>query len=297
MPELPEVEVIRSSLANVLIGKEIAQVKVLEKRSFVDFDSATAELLAGAVVDKVERRGKLLMLGLSVNSITSDRILLIHLRMTGQLIYRATGEDDPAFAGGYPSASLVGELPGKTTRVIIDFSDRSRLFFNDQRKFGYLKLVDQDALAREDFLVRLGPEPLDDSFTWQRLRESLGARSTTSIKAALLDQNRIAGIGNIYADESLFRARIDPRRSVASLNAADYKRLLAGIRECLIQSIDDGGSTWRNYVDAVGLRGEFLDLHATVYGRASKPCPKCKTPITKIRLAGRGTHLCEKCQR
>ena len=288
MPELPEVEVIRRGLAKELAAKRIAAVTVLEKRSFV----GVAEQLIGKQIGEFKRRGKLLIISLS-----ESYTLLIHLRMSGQLIYRdGTSSGESLFAAGFPNASLIGELPDKTTRVIIEFDDGSKLFFNDQRKFGYLKLVDSSQLESDSFLAKLGPEPLDSSFGWKDLREALGAKSNISIKAALLDQHRLAGIGNIYADESLFRAKIDPRRKVSTLNSADYKRLLAGIQECLTQSIDAGGSTWRNYTDALGLRGEFLDLHAAVYGRTDMPCLRCQTPIVKIKLAGRGTHLCEKCQ-
>ena len=327
MPELPEVEVIRRGLLSVLPGKTIADVNVSEARSFPDFDQALSERLVGTRVQDVLRRGKLLMVYLEAGSEDatdgydhSGDVLLIHLRMTGQLIYRGfCSEDDPALAGGYPNASLIGELPDKSTRVIIGFDDASKLFFNDQRKFGYLKLMTISDLDQESFLMSLGPEPLDAGFTWQQLRAALGGSGsrgslkgggkaqrgggkaqrpvTISVKAALLDQHRVAGIGNIYADESLFRARINPHREVSSLKPSDYQRLLAGIRECLLQSIEDGGSTARNYVDALGLRGEFLDRHAAVYGRAGQPCPRCQKPISKIRLAGRGTHFCEKCQR
>ncbi|MDR2956676.1 MAG: bifunctional DNA-formamidopyrimidine glycosylase/DNA-(apurinic or apyrimidinic site) lyase [Coriobacteriales bacterium] len=328
MPELPEAEVIRRGLNSVLPGKVISSVVLSEPRSFVGSDDELHNDLMGLCVVCVERRGKMLLVRLVSNErvkvatpkpceaasvtaleappqvagVEADLVLLIHLRMTGQLVYRIPDQaDDPALSGGYPSASLIGELPDKSTRVIIGFCDGSKLYFNDQRKFGYMKLIAASSLVDDDFLSRLGPEPLEPDFTWQDLRTALlgkaGKLSTTTIKAALLDQEKLAGIGNIYADESLFRAGIDPRRSVSSLKPKDYQHLLVGIRECLMQSIAAGGSTARNYVDALGLRGEFLDLHAAVYGRTGKPCPNCGRPIVKIRVAGRGTHLCEKCQR
>ncbi|MCL2632855.1 MAG: bifunctional DNA-formamidopyrimidine glycosylase/DNA-(apurinic or apyrimidinic site) lyase [Coriobacteriia bacterium] len=300
MPELPEVEVIRRGLAGVLTDKVIIEVTVLEQRSFPGFNARTPGFIWGARVDQVKRRGKMLMIELiprvktRVAASVYPHVLMVHLRMTGQLIYRS--EDNDGFAGGFASDSLVGSLPDKSTRVIIDFIDGSKLFFNDQRKFGYMKLMRQDLLDQDSFLSSLGPEPLDETLSWQDLRKSIGRTSTTSIKAALLDQKRVAGIGNIYADESLFRAKVDPRRSVASLSPVEFRRLLVAIRACLRQSIADGGSTARNYVNSEGLKGEFLDLHAAVYGRTGLPCPHCGTPITKIRVAGRGTHLCEKCQ-
>jgi formamidopyrimidine-DNA glycosylase len=139
MPELPEVEVIRRGLAGVLPGREITRISVLEQRSFPGFDEAIEHILVGAEVGTISRRGKLLMIDLDSGGLA--HVLLVHLRMTGQLVYRAPGMTDPSLAGGYPNASLVGELPDKSTRVIIEFSDGAQLFFNDQRKFGYLKLV------------------------------------------------------------------------------------------------------------------------------------------------------------
>ena len=302
MPELPEVEVICRGLAKALPGRVIDSLDVLVDRSFPGFAEKTSRCLLGAQVLDVKRRGKLVMVYLTSGGAAAEHVLLIHLRMTGQLIFRSgSWLADASLSGGYPNPSLIGELPDRSTRVVIQFTDGARLYFNDQRKFGYLKLVAADGLAEEDFLSRLGPEPLEPGFDWRMLRQALAGRSQSaasgSIKAALLDQEKIAGIGNIYADESLFRARIDPRRAVSSLTVAELKRLHAAILDCLQQSIVDGGSTARNYVDALGLRGEFLDLHAAVYGRAGQPCPRCGLPIVKIRVAGRGTHLCEKCQR
>jgi formamidopyrimidine-DNA glycosylase len=268
--------------------------------------------LLGAGIIACDRRGKLLMLHLD-NGFT----ILAHLRMTGQLIFRDTANktgmracaarangsptephsDDPDFGGGYPSRSLIGELPDRSTRAIISFADGSHLYFNDQRKFGYLKLVSTALLAEDDFLRRLGLEPLAANFDWRALRERLPMHSKRPIKALLLDQEIVAGIGNIYADESLFLAGIHPERTPSSLTVPAIKRLHAGIQDCLRQSIADGGSTARDYVDAEGLRGEYLDRHAQVYGRAGQPCPKCGRPISKIRIAGRGTHFCRHCQK
>jgi len=303
MPELPEVEVIRRGLSRVLPGRKIVLFQVLETRSYPDFDDDTKQWLLRARVVDVNRRGKLLLIGLNASyGQQPERTLLVHLRMTGQLVYRsAEAEADLDASGGFGSASMIGQLPDKSTRIVIAFDDGSYLYFNDQRKFGYMKLVTAEQLAQDSFYRGLGPEPLAEGFDWRQLRRALSGEgrqvSKTSVKAALLDQNKVAGIGNIYADESLFKARIDPRRSVDSLSVAEYKRLLAAIRECLTLSIDAGGSTARNYVDALGFRGEYLDLHAQVYNRSGQPCVRCKHEITKIRVAGRGTHICPKCQR
>jgi formamidopyrimidine-DNA glycosylase len=290
MPELPEVETIKRGLAATITGRAIAGIEVLVKRCFPTWQGLDERVLIGASAVGLERRGKLLVLHLS-----SGWSLLAHLRMTGQLIYRANEGKD--FGGGYPSDSLIGELPDKTTRVIIDFDNGAKLFFNDQRKFGYLKVVPTELLEEEDFIQRLGPEPLADEFSWQVLKKQLSKGSgNRPVKAALLDQQTIAGIGNIYADESLFAAGILPERPCSSLDEAELKRLHRAIRKCMRQSIADGGSTSRNYVDALGLRGEFLDLHANVYGRAGEPCHKCGKPLSKTRVAGRGTTYCANCQ-
>ncbi|MCL1880459.1 MAG: hypothetical protein FWF71_07635 [Actinomycetia bacterium] len=357
MPELPEVEVIKRGLAANISGRRVATLQVLEARSFPNYDDAVCEQLENSLVGGLGRRGKVLLIELSSQS-GQQLVLMVHLRMTGQLVFRnqesgaatclpfanataaaevsgvpgtapcpppaevsgvpgtapcpppagvAACPSPPAdtssenFSGGFPSASLIGTLPDKSTRVIINFTDSARLYFNDQRKFGYLKLLAADQLANDAFLSQMGPEPLDEGFDWRCLSQCLRLKATRpsarAVKAALLDQSLIAGIGNIYADESLFWARIDPRRPLASLTVPEVKRLCAAIQESLQQSIADGGSTARNYVDALGLRGEFLDLHAAVYGRADQPCPRCGRPIAKIRVAGRGTHYCPRCQK
>ncbi|MDR0500338.1 MAG: bifunctional DNA-formamidopyrimidine glycosylase/DNA-(apurinic or apyrimidinic site) lyase [Coriobacteriales bacterium] len=315
MPELPEVETIRRGLNAAIINKQIADVQVLVQRSFPTFNAAIKESLIGSKIHDIKRQGKLLIICLN-----NKHCLAIHLRMTGQLVFRATsgtkpndangksesgntdnsdGNDccDNSFGGGYPSASLVRQLPDKSTRVIFDFLDKSHLFFNDQRKFGYLKYMLISDLASDEFIRRLGPEPLDDNFTWETFRDSLPLASKRPIKAVLLDQSVIAGVGNIYADESLFAAGINPARAVALLNKKDIKRLAESIVCCMRQSIADGGSTMRNYVDGLGQRGEYLDLHAQVFNRAGSPCARCGRAIEKTRVAGRGTHWCPNCQR
>jgi formamidopyrimidine-DNA glycosylase len=293
MPELPEVETIRCGLSKTIVGKTISTFEVLVARSFVGFSPEVAQVLLESSVTGLRRYGKLLVIDLN-----SNNSLLVHLRMTGQLVYRTTDKNESAsFGGGAPTASLVGELPDKSTRIIIEFTDGSHLYFNDQRKFGYMMLVPTNEVEQNDFVMRLGPEPLSDDFSLNKFQQTLPLKSSRSIKAVILDQNVIAGIGNIYADESLFIAGIEPERAVNSLTKAELKRLHAGIRECLQLSIDSGGSTARNYVDSLGLRGEYLDLHAKVYNRAGQLCSKCGGPIAKKKVAGRGTHYCPRCQK
>lgn len=305
MPELPEVETIRRGLERVLIGRVVERVEVSERRSCTVSQEELVALIVGARIETVARRGKLLIIGLD-----NDTSLLVHLRMTGQLIFKVTavgGEvavsadsrDESAqdFGGGYPNRSFVGTLPDKTTRIVVTFSDGSHLYFNDQRKFGYLKPVPTGEVHHDDFVSSLGPEPLDTHFSVEAFAARLPKNSKRSIKSLLLDQTVIAGIGNIYADESLFLAGILPHRAVAGLTEAEVTKLHAAIRACMEQSITDGGSTMKDYVDSEGLRGEYLDLHAAVFNRTGLPCKNCGAPIRKTKVAGRGTHYCENCQK
>ena len=307
MPELPEVEIIRRGLNRLAVGRTVAAIESRESRSFPGFSANVATQIVGSSVISIDRRGKLLIINLD-----NDHSLLVHLRMTGQLVFRpaektmeesqgrgsiASYVADESFGGGHPNASLIKELPDKTTRVIIRFTDDSHLYFNDQRKFGYFMLVLSADVQDDSFIRQLGPEPLTEDFTWQELKNRLPLNSTRTVKAALLDQSVVAGIGNIYADESLFGAGIHPERPVLSLSDSDIKNLHGSICGCLQQSIDDGGSTARNYVDSEGMRGEYLDLHAQVYNRTGQLCPRCGQIIEKTRVAGRGTHICPHCQK
>jgi formamidopyrimidine-DNA glycosylase len=211
--------------------------------------------------------------------------------MTGQLVFR--GEQN--FGAGHPNDSLVGKLPDKSTRVNITFSDGSHLFFNDQRKFGWMRLIPTIEVSNIDFFKKLGPEPLSDDFTQQVFSDRLLRRPNTNIKAALLDQSVIAGVGNIYADESLWAAKIHPASIVRSIPGTRMNNLFKELREVLVLSIAKGGSTDRNYVDAEGKKGSYLSF-AKVFRQEGKNCPRCGAIIIKIRVAGRGTHICPKCQ-
>jgi formamidopyrimidine-DNA glycosylase len=236
----------------------------------------------------VARRAKVLLIELS-----SKYSLVIHLKMTGQLVFQGAGV---RFGAGHPSDSLIGELPDKSTRVVFTFADNSRLFFNDQRKFGWVRLMPTAEVVNLDFFKRVGPEPLAADFTWQVLKSRLARRQKTSVKAALLDQSVVAGIGNIYADESLWGAKIHPATRVAQLTDSDMKRLHQSLQAILRLSIAKGGSTDHTYVDAEGKKGSYLSF-ASVFRREGQPCPRCGNIIEKSRVAGRGTHTCPHCQR
>lgn len=287
MPELPEVEIIRAGLAKLLPGRVIKDVWHDWPKSFPNSPSDIAKFLLKAKVVEVRRRAKVLIIELS-----SNYSLIIHLKMTGQLVY--VGKE--RFGAGHPNNSLLGELPDKSTRVLIDFTDGSKLFFNDQRKFGWMRLLPTAQVPEIDFFKEVGPEPLEDDFTAVDFIDVLYKRKNSAIKAVLLDQTVLAGVGNIYADESLFMAKIHPLTPVGKIPRTKLVALHSDLREVLKLSIEKGGSTDRNYVDANGKRGSYLSF-AQVFRREGQPCPRCGTTIEKIRVAGRGTHICPKCQR
>ncbi|HVV66786.1 MAG TPA: bifunctional DNA-formamidopyrimidine glycosylase/DNA-(apurinic or apyrimidinic site) lyase [Candidatus Saccharimonadales bacterium] len=288
MPELPEVETVRIGLSKFLPGREIAAIDFDWPKSFPNAESDVKEFAVGAKIVTVERRAKVLLIELS-----SKYSLVIHLKMTGQLVFRSAKE---RFGAGHPNNSLVGELPDKSTRVTIVFTDGSRLFFNDQRKFGWMRLLPTAEVVNLDFFKKVGPEPLAADFTWQQMRDRLMRRKNTNIKAALLDQTVIAGVGNIYADEALWGAKIHPATPVSRLTAPQFHKLYDELIYVLELSIEKGGSTDRNYVDAAGKRGSYMSF-ARVFRREGQPCPRCGHTIEKIRVAGRGTHICPHCQK
>lgn len=288
MPELPEVETVRIGLAKLLPSREIKDVDFDWPKSFPNAPADVEKFVVGAKVSEVRRRAKVLMIELS-----SKYSLVIHLKMTGQLVFRSAAEQ---FGAGHPSDSLIGELPDKSTRVTLEFSDGSKLFFNDQRKFGWMRLLPTTEVMNIDFFKKVGPEPLAADFTWQALRDRLTRRKNTSVKAALLDQTVVAGIGNIYADEALWGAKIHPVTPVRELSPAKFHKLYDELVYVLKLSIEKGGSTDKNYVDAEGRRGSYLSF-ARVFRREGQACPRCGHTIEKIRMAGRGTHFCPHCQR
>lgn len=315
MPELPEVETVRSGLARLLAGLIVASVEVHDSpKSFPNAKSDVSQFLIGAHVGQVSRRGKALIIGLS-----TGYSLFIHLKMTGQLVFvaekyeapfdklrageRTMNEDNDAqssqgvrFGAGHPNDSLIGSLPDRSTRVTIGFTDGSHLYFNDQRKFGWVKLLPSELVAEEPFMKSLGPEPLEPEFTHKLFITRVKRRSKTSIKAALLDQTVLAGVGNIYADESLWGAKIHPAELVGTISDARLKKLHEELLYVLKLSIEKGGSTDKNYVSAEGKKGSYLKF-ARVFRREKLPCPRCGTTIEKSKVAGRGTHTCPKCQK
>lgn len=288
MPELPEVETVRRGLSELIIGRKVKLVEHDTPKSFPNAPADVAHFLVGATVVAVRRRAKVLLIDLS-----SEYTLVIHLKMTGQLVFRAKGV---AFGAGHPNDSLIAELPDRSTRVTFTFVDGSRLYFNDQRKFGWVRLLPTIEVPNIDFMKKVGPEPLEADFTAQEFMQRFGRRSRSSIKAALLDQTVVAGIGNIYADESLWGARLHPLMQVKDVSPEQFHLLYQEVREVMNLSIEKGGSTDRNYVNAEGKKGSYIDF-ARVFRKEGMPCPRCHETIIKIRAAGRGTHLCPSCQK
>ncbi len=286
MPELPEVETVRRGLHDLIIGRTIKSVVHDTPKSFPNDPQQVTTFLIGATIMEVRRRAKVLMIDLSTHY-----SLVIHLKMTGQLVFRG----ETVFGAGHPNESLIGELPDRSTRVNLEFADGTHLFFNDQRKFGWMKLLPTEEVIHLPFMQKVGPEPLETDFTATQFAARFARRGRTSIKAALLDQTVVAGVGNIYADESLWGARIHPQRLVSTLTPQEFEKLYQELRLVMNLAIEKGGSTDKNYVNAEGKRGSYMDF-ARVFRREGLPCPRCGTTIVKFKAAGRGTHICPYCQ-
>lgn len=318
MPELPEVETVRRGLAELLPGRVVARVAVFDSpKSFPNAPAEVEQFLYGARVTAVRRRAKVLMIDLDTRY-----SLVIHLKMTGQLVFRqwysrASSANNPGpgdkhaqivtrdtaqipdasnFAGGHPNDSLIGELPDRSTRVQIDFVDGSRLFFNDQRKFGWVKLLPTDEVKDLPFMQKVGPEPLDPQTRAEDFIQRIRRRQNSMIKPAFLDQAVIAGVGNIYADEALWAAQIHPQTRVKNVSDQQLNTLFNELRQILQLSIDQGGSTDKNYVDAEGRKGNYLTF-AHVFRREGQACHRHPDQeIIKLKVGGRGTHVCPVCQ-
>lgn len=278
MPELPEVETIRRGLKEFILHKKIVGIDVLCEKSFIG-----APILG--TVKNLRRFGKALVIDLD-----NDKSLMIHLRMTGQLIY----DGKERYAAGHPSDNFTDNLPNKQTRVIIKFEDGT-LYFNDQRKFGFIKVIDTLEVENDDFIKKLAKEPW--TMTSEEFYEKLQKHKSSPIKATILDQTIICGLGNIYADEALFRSKIHPATKSGQITKKEAKALLDSACKVMDRSIASGGSTMATYVKADGTKGDYLEKFAQVFRREGQPCPRCKTKLEKIRIAGRGTHICPNCQR
>ncbi len=276
MPELPEVETVRRGLAARIVGRRILAVDVRAPALRLPIPDGFADRLAGRRVAGLRRRAKYILFDLD-----GDEVLVLHLGMSGRVAIHD---------GDAPS-------PGRHDHLVFVFEGGLRVVFNDARRFGLVALIESAALDRHPLFAHLGPEPLAPGFDGARLAARLAGRRST-IKAALLDQRCVAGVGNIYACEALFRARLSPRRRAGAVQGARARRLAEALRAVLAEAIAAGGSSLRDYVQTSGELGYFQHRFA-VYDRAGEPCPRCgpAAPIRRIVQQGRASFYCGRCQR
>ena len=284
MPELPEVETVVLGLRDHLIDHRIEAVSYDWPKS-LRLKPEALKRLKGAKIRAVGRRGKMILLHLS-----EDRTLVIHLKMTGQLVYKRA---DFSFGAGHPSASLIDKLPDKTTRVIFKLDGGGQLYFNDMRKFGWIQMTATKDLDNFKSIQALGPDALSISAADFVKIFKLKSKS---VKACLLDQTLLAGCGNIYADEALWASKIHPRTPAKTLSEKTLKLLHKELQAVLKLSLEQGGSSSKNYINALGEKGKYLEF-AKVYQRREEACFRCTSLIRRIEVAGRGTHICPVCQK
>lgn len=278
MPELPEVETIRRGLEKYLVGRTIKNVEILRPKLF----EGDVNNLEGVKILKSLRIGKGLILELS-----NKYSLAIHIKMTGQLIFRDKKTKNEVIS------TKVGTIPNKHTHITFHLNDGGVLYYNDMRRFGWMKVIPTDEIRQLNFFKNMGPEPLKD-LTLEKFKEVL-SKSTTKIKPLIMDQTKIGGIGNIYANDALFDAKIDPSRSAKSLKSNEMEDLFNSILKVLKKSLEVGGASELSYVNVLGQEGGYQH-HSLVYGKDKKPCPRGDGIIKRIVLGGRGTFYCSNCQ-
>ncbi|MCC7522668.1 bifunctional DNA-formamidopyrimidine glycosylase/DNA-(apurinic or apyrimidinic site) lyase [Candidatus Uhrbacteria bacterium] len=270
MPELPEVETVRTQLDAQIRGAKILDIQIWKSGREKPVGDRFRNSLEGKKIIEIQRRAKLL-----VFRFEDGGAMTAHLKMTGRFVFVDADYE-----------------PSKHDRMLFRFDNGAHLVWNDVRQFGFVQAVSEKEL--ENILSKYGPEPLETSV--ENLAVCIEHPKTRTIKAALLNQEVIAGIGNIYADEACFRAGIRPTRRIGKMNHADRLNLMRQVKELLKEAVEQRGTSANDYVDTEGKKGGFLSL-LRVYGRAGEPCVNCKTPIKKIVLAQRGTHYCSGCQR
>lgn len=285
MPELPEVETVVRGLNEHLVGHVIESFDFDWPKTIKTPLEIFKKEIEGAKVLSAQRRGKLIIINLSTN-----HSILIHLKMTGQLVYKSPKLQ---YGAGHPNDSLVSKLPDKTTRIHFKLNDNSEFFFNDVRKFGWVELVPTPEKHLHKFIASLGPEPLESRFS--DFKKALYRFPNAQIKAKLLDQHVLAGVGNIYADESLWAAKIHPQTKISTISEPKLKELFSHLQNVLNLSIKSGGSSSTNYIKVDGKTGSYLTF-ANVYKKEGQPCAHCGTPLIRMVVAGRGTRLCPSCQ-
>jgi len=283
------VETLRRGLAAHITGMRITALEVLDRKIFDMPDDAIKRDIVDRQISQVARRGKVLIIFLH-----GSGSLLIHPKMTGQLVLTSDGVT--VFAGGHPTPSMLRPMPNATTRAVFRLGPGCCLYYNDARRFGWIRPAGADPCRTDPFLARLGPDPIADGFTLGALRQALARHPRAPAKAALLDQTAIAGIGNIYADEVLHRARIHPSRPAGGLSQAEAGCLHAAIQDILRAAVVSGGTSFAGYVNQARRRPGYLG-QAHVFRRQGLPCGVCGTPIVRTTVAGRATNFCPRCQR
>lgn len=287
MPELPEVETVRLQLVHKVAGRTIDSVTVYHNKTVAN-DTTIKRKLKGKTIAGIDRVGKLMIFHFTD---TTNLYLLAHLKMTGQFFF--VDKHGKVVGGGHSMTETDRQLPMKHTRTAFHFTDGTTLYFNDMRLFGYTKLADAVTVTNER--AKYGPEPIATNFDIPWFVMTIRKRKT-SVKAALLDQSFIAGLGNIYVDEALWRAKVRPMRRANTLTRAEASLLAKAAGDVMNESIAVGGTTFQHFVDTGGDNGNFTD-YLKVFGKQGTPCERCGTEIKKTRVAGRGTHYCPQCQK
>ncbi len=289
MPELPEVETIKLGLQKYLVGHKILDVDVRLPRIF----SGDSKKVIGGKVIAARRFGKGLLIDLSNNY-----SIAVHVKMTGQLLYKEETPLRQGFAGQAKEENIkkvdIKSLPDAYTHVVFSLDKGAFLYFRDMRQFGWIKILPTKDVDELPFFKSLGPEPLKD-LTLEKFKAII-LKNKTNIKVLLMDQKKISGIGNIYANDALFVAGIDPRRYSASLIEKEKEKLFKAIEQVLKKGLESGGASEWSYVDVLGGAGNYQNFFQ-VYGKKGKPCKNCGTRIEKITLGGRGTFFCPRCQK
>lgn len=288
MPELPEVETIKRGLAKVLIGKKIADMDC-DWHKMINMPLAKyRKNIKGLKIKDVRRRAKMIILDLS-----DDWKIMGHLKMTGQLVFKSKSK---CLIGGHPIEQSCATLPNKFTHATLYFSDNSRLFFNDVRKFGWLRLYRSKDLAKTLDKMKLGPEPFDKKFSVAYLTALMKRKPKSKVKQFIMNPENVVGVGNIYSDEVCFYAKVKPTRVVGLLSTKEIKLIYDGIIKILKAAIKAQGTTFSNYVNAEGEAGGYTKK-LKVYQRYGKKCYRCPGIIKKMKIGGRTSSFCPKCQK
>lgn len=286
MPELPEVETVARQLQAVLPGKTITALNVLHSKTFV----GDAHILKNKTIENITRRAKVML----ITCKNSKIMLAIHLKMTGQLIFvPSTLSTAKRIVGGHPTLDWIQSLPSPYTRVSFTFSDGSMLYFNDQRLFGWIKLMTHDWWQAKQ--STLPPDVIDEAFSVEYLAKVL-LKSKRAIKLVILDQAKMGGMGNIYANDALWLAKINPSKPAQTLSKNEVKSLHQSMQQVLHRGIELGGASESTYKHINGMGGKYQE-EFLVYKKAGKKCVRCGGVIEKIKIGGRGTYWCRGCQR